>query len=115
MNEVITVQVPVMVDAASLWSETFGSGWEYSSVAVRVKYHEGTDWETPGSATVTIGGGDDERHSATITVQDLANAYGKLIAMGYHHCGAPIALDDFDACASFDMLQMAVCGELIYG
>lgn len=115
MNQVITVQVPVMVDAQALWSETFGSGWEYSSVAIRVRYQGDADWETPGTASVTIGDTPDERQTAEITVQDLATAYGKLIAMGYHHCGAPIALDDFDACASFDMLQMAVFGELIYG
>ena len=115
MNETLTVQVPVTIDAQDLWSETFGSGWEYVAVEVDVDFQDDAAWDKPGTAIVTIGDEDDEeRQTATITVQDLANAYGKLVAMGYHHCGAPIALGDFDACASFDMLQMAVFGELIY-
>lgn len=114
MNETITVQVPVTINAEDLWSETFGSGWEYAEVAIRVRYQDGATWETPGVASVTIGDTPEERQTAELTVQDLANAYGKLIAMGYHHCGAPITLGDFDACASFDLLQMAVFGELVY-
>jgi hypothetical protein len=114
-NEAITVMIPVTVNAEDLWSNVFGGGWEYSSVRITVKYSEGADWQTMGSANVTIGDDAEERKTATVTVQELAEAYGKLVAMGYHHCGAPIELDDMDACSSFDVLQMAVFGELVYG
>jgi hypothetical protein len=114
-NQVITVTIPVTVNAEDMWSNVFGGGWEYSSVRITVKYGVGANWQTIGTATVTIGDDAEERKTATLTVQDLAEAYGKLIAMGYHHCGAPIELDDMDSCSSFDVLQMAVFGELVYG
>jgi hypothetical protein len=114
-NQVITVTIPVTVNAQDMWSSVFGSGWEYSPVRITVKYGEGADWETMGTAQVTIGDDAEERKTATITVQELAEAYGKLVAIGYHHCGAPISLEDMDACSSFDVLQMAVFGELVYG
>jgi uncharacterized protein YwlG (UPF0340 family) len=114
-NQVITVTIPVTVNAEDMWSNVFGSGWEYSSVPITVKYGAGCDWEHMGTALVTIGEDEEDRQTRNLTVMDLAEAYGKLIAMGYHHCGAPLSLDDMDACASFDILQVAVFGELVYG
>lgn len=112
----VTINVPLVVSAADLWSETFGSGWEYSDVAIRVVYQGEANWETPGVATVFIENPEGEgMTSMDIRVEILAEAYGKLIAMGYTHCGAPIALGNFDACASFDILQMAVFSELVFG
>lgn len=117
MSELVLVTIPLVVEADRLWSEVFGGGYEFSPVACRVRFEEGTTWDKAGRATVGIEDPNDETKlvRATVGIQDLAEAYGKLVGSGYHHCGASLDLDSFDACSSFDMLQMVVFGELVYG
>jgi hypothetical protein len=110
----ITVNIPVTIDGEELWSETFGSGWEYAQAPIKVTFKDEAEWDKPGLALVKIHNGE-EWQKAELSMWSLATAYAKLAEIGYHHCGAPLTLGDFDACASFDMLQMAVFGELIYG
>lgn len=112
-STMVTVNIPVTLDADELWNETFGSGWEYAEAPIKVSYIGEAEWDKPGIATVKIYDGE-AWQGAEVNVYDLAEAYAKLVTIGYHHCGAPLTLGDFDACASFDMLQMAVFGELIY-
>lgn len=116
MTNMITVNIPVTLDAEELWSETFGSGWEYAEFQISVDFKNDASWETPGNAGIAIVKIHDGEtwQKAEVTPQTLADAFAKLSAIGYHHCGAPLALGDFDACASADMLQMAVFSELVY-
>jgi len=52
-----------------------------------------------------------------VTVEDLANAYSKILSEGLYHCGGLVSpdLDEWDACVSDYVLQFAIFGELIYG
>ncbi len=113
----VTITVPIVIDADALWRNVFGSGYEYSGVSCHVIFGPGSAWDKAGTADVYIEDPDDsdKRVCKRVVIDDVAEAYGKLLAMGYTHCGAPLDLDSFDACASFDMLQMMVLGELVYG
>ncbi len=112
----ITITVPVVIEADRLWSEVFGGGYEYAPAVCRVKFDHGTTWEKAGVAQVFIENPENDMAlvDRRVVIDDIAEAYGKLLAMGYHHCGAPLDLDSFDSCASFDVLQMAVFGELVF-
>lgn len=118
MVEFITITVPVVINADRLWGEVFGGGYEYSPVQCQVAFSGESAWDKAGIALVSIENpedGEEAMVSKRVVIDDIAEAYGKLLTMGYHHCGAPLDLDSFDACASFDLLQMVVFGELVYG
>ena len=119
MNAVQTYnQVIDGIDIEELWSETFGSGWEYAEFDIRVKYADGTDWDKPGNSAVAIHNGD-QWVIKQVGIATLFDAYKALKAMAdrgeYNHCGTGVDLGNFDACVSADLLQLAVLGEIIYG
>lgn len=106
------------IDVEELWSETFGSGWEYAPFDIRVKYANGTDWDVPGMAVVAIHN-EEEWVIKQVGIATLLDAYRKIRAMAdqgeYNHCGTGVDLGNFDACVSADLLQLAVLGEIIFG
>lgn len=76
-------------------------------------YSEGSDWDKVGEITITAWDGETEGEAfitKTLTVQDLADAYGKCLTEGYK-----FNLDDFDACDGDVVVQMAMFGEVVYG
>jgi len=111
------ILVSKAMDKDDLWSSVFGSGWEYMDWWRNVKYLEG-DWDKSGQVVVTFLDPNDVTESKTATkrlnIVDIANAYSKLMAMGYTHCGGE-SIDEADACTSDALLQIAVFGEFIYG
>ena len=110
------VVVPLAMDADEVWSDVFGSGYEYSPWWYKVTFSSGADWDKAGTATIKHWSKDSEDTLETtkITVEDLAKAYATLIAEKWTHCNG-CGLDDPDACSSDVVLQMAVFGEIIYG
>ena len=106
------------INVEELWSETFGSGWEHAGFDIRVKYANGTDWETPGISAVAIHNGD-QWVIKQVGIATLLDAYRTLKAMAdrgeYNHCGTGVDLGNFDACVSGDLLQIAVLGKIIFG
>ena len=109
------VTIPITVELEDLWSDIFGSGWEYSDWFVHIDYGDG-DWDRPSTIVVKHFSKDDEEivMRTTLTVEDVVNAYAKLAQQRYTHCGG-CALDDPDACTSDAVLQHAVYGDIIYG
>ena len=111
------VLICVAKDKDEVWSNVFGSGWEYLDWITSVTYKEG-DWDTHGIAVVTYLDPEDPREEATLskelTVVDLANAWSNLTTSGWVHCGEE-SLDEPDACSTDAVLQQALFGELIYG
>lgn len=105
------------VDKDDLWADVFGGGYEFLPWWRDVTFPNG-DWETHGTAVVTVLDPDDPDEQETITkeltVTDLANAWSALTTSGFHHCGNN-TLDDADACTSDAVLQQAVFGGIIYG
>lgn len=115
-NDKDKVVVPLTMDADEIWSDVFGSGYEYSPWWVRVSYSNGADWDKHGVATIKHWGKEDDNvlETTKVTVEDIAKAYATLTADKWTHCGG-CGLDDPDACSSDVVLQMAVFGEIVYG
>jgi len=114
------ITIPISIDRETLWSGTFGGGWEYSSWWVGMKYGVGGSWDTIGDGTFTLTCEDPDDPDAepikkTLTIADLARAYGIAVENNYHHCGTKWDLEDPDHCVSDGILQLAFFGELIYG
>lgn len=111
------ITIPLTIDADEVWSDIFGSGWEYSDWFVGVKYHDGGDWDIPSNITIRHWDPETEGErviSTDLSVKQVLEAYAKLLSERYTHCGN-CALDDPDACTSDAVLQYAVYGEFIYG
>lgn len=113
MSSIITV--PVQFKAEDFWSEIMGSAWESWDWWVTLDYSEGADWDKVGEITVTSWDGEGECEedgtlTKTLTIQDLAEAYGKCLAEGCR-----INIHDLDACQGDQILQMAMFGEIVYG
>lgn len=115
MSEKITI--PLEIDVEEVWSDIFGSGWEYSDWFVNVIYHDGGDWDKPSRITVKHWDPETEGErviKTDLSVEQVLQAYAKLLGERYTHCGG-CALDDPDACTSDAVLQHAVYGDFIYG
>jgi hypothetical protein len=114
------IVIPVSIDRDTLWSNVFGGGWEYSSWWVGLKYGKGGSWDNIGDGTFTLTCEDPDDDNAkpvkkTLTIDDLARAYGVALSNNYHHCGTAWDIEDPDHCVSDGILQLAFFGELIYG
>jgi hypothetical protein len=116
MDEKKLVVVPITYDADEIWSDVFGSGYEYCPWWVGVKYSDGADWDKHGVATIKHWGKEDEDvlEVTKITIEDIAKAYATLTADNWTHCGG-CGLSAPDGCSSDVVLQMAVYGEIVYG
>jgi hypothetical protein len=111
MSSIITV--PVQFKAEDFWSEIMGSAWETYDWWVTLDYSEGADWDKVGEITVKSWDGETEGEaliSKTLTIKDLAEAYGKCLAEGFR-----INIHDLDANQGDVILQMAMFGEVVYG
>lgn len=115
------VKVTYNKDANELWSDVFGSlgGFLDHSWLHHIKYITG-NWNKHGLVELTIDNPAPEFNEETVhttkqlKVEDLADAYSKLMNNDYKHCGG-CELDDPDACTADAILQTAVYGELVYG
>lgn len=111
-----------------LWSAFWGSGFESDPVTrnylMSLDFIEG-DWETLGVAEVdyvsedddTEGEDEDKWLTKRLNVEDITNALA--IAMkGYRHvpCGGDITpeFDNWDACISDIILQLALYGKEVW-
>lgn len=110
------VTIPMQVEAEELWSDVFGSGWEYFEWFTAIKYEEGSDWDKPGTVLIKSWSPTDEdkRIITRITLDDVVEAYTTLTNKGWSHCGGS-GLDNADACTSDAILQTIIYGELVYG
>lgn len=110
------IVLPVEVDAEDFWSNVLGSAWETWDWWVRLDYSEGSDWDKLGEITITAqdpnADWEDEQPTITktLTVEDLAAAYGKCISEGHR-----FNLEDLDASDGDCVIQMAMFGEVVYG
>ena len=110
-------EIRINIDDAELWGATFGSSGESMPWYQALTFSDGADWDKPGEATITIGIEDDEPVTRTVTVGDLADALGRVIARPTYHCGERIthaSIEDSDACVADAIMQMAVLGEIRY-
>ena len=111
----------ITVDDKELWSCVMGSGWETWDWWRVIRYADGTDWKTPGKVLVAVADPDDEdqRVAKTITVDDLARAVSVAIEKNYNgglgHMINWLSFEDYDACASDVIMQIAVLGDVVYG
>lgn len=111
MSSIITV--PVQFKAEDFWSEIMGSAWETWDWWVRLDYSQGAAWDKVGEITITSWDGETEGETLvtkTLTIQNLAEAYGKCLAEGFR-----INIHDLDAGQGDVILQMAMFGEVVYG
>jgi hypothetical protein len=108
------VTVPVSVPADDLWEMTFGSGFETWSWWQNVHYGPFSSWDKAGTVTLTAWNGEDEGEgdyiTKTLSVADIADAYGWYVGKGY-----TTMYEDFDADSSDVVIQKAFYGEVIYG
>jgi hypothetical protein len=109
-----TVTITRKLDAVEFWSSIMGSTEFMGEQWLKVKYHGESDWDKPGSVTITADNGEEEV-AKTLTIEDLVQAYEAVIARPYYHCGGTIDIDNMDECASDIVLQQAVFGDVIYG
>ena len=103
------------VDVEQVWSDTLGSGWEYSEWFLGIRY-DGGDWDKSCNAKLRHLSKTDEEVIVTteFTPEMLVEAYNRLVREKYTHCGG-CSMDDPDACTSDAVLQYMVYGDLIYG
>jgi len=118
MSETIDITVPVSKQL--LWEATFGGGWEFMEWWVKLEYANGGDWNIIGTGEFTLTAcdpddPDEPTTTKTLTIEDLAKAYGVALARNLGHCGGSWDLDDPDACVSDGLLQLAFYGDVIYG
>jgi hypothetical protein len=114
-DDKILVMAPV--DKDELWSNIFGSGYEYATEGwlYSIDFPEG-DWEKHGVAEVKYEDPDTGTATRkTLTIVDIANAVSDLNEQGWTHCGRCVILEDDDACVGDAVLQQALFGELIFG
>ena len=88
------------------WWLEYNWNWQANDKEV-VKVVEITydDEETEGGVKVTV------------TLEDILGAYAKVVAGNYYHCGSKITadIDEWDACCSDIILQMAIFQEVMFG
>lgn len=115
------VKVTYNKEANELWSDVFGSlgGFLDHSWLHGIRYYTG-DWDKHGLVELTIDNPAPELDESNphmtkrLKVEDIAEAYSKLMNNNYTHCNG-CELDDPDACTADAILQTAVYGELVYG
>ncbi len=103
------------MSAVDFWSSIMGSTEFQGEQWLKVRYHGESDWDKPGSVTITAENGEGEEVTKTLMIEDLVQAYEAVIAHGYHHCGMTVDIDNMDECASDIVLQQAMFGDVIYG
>jgi len=112
-----------------LWSYMWGSGFESDPVTrnylMSMEFIEG-DWETIGTVEIgyvaedddTEGEDEDKWLTKRLNVEDITTALTKAMSEGYHHvpCGGKIGVDfdDWDACISDIILQLALYGKEVW-
>jgi hypothetical protein len=109
-----TVTITRTIDATEFWSSIMGSTEFMGEQWLKVRYHGDSDWDKPGSVTITADNGEEEV-TKTLHIEDLVQAYEAVIAKPYYHCGGTVDIYNMDECASDIVLQQAVFGDVIYG
>lgn len=118
MEERKTITIPMTMDAEEFWSEIMGSTEFYEEWWAAVKFKDGAQWDKPGKVDITVYTDVDsstETVTKTLDIDDLAKAYGEVIAKPYYHCGGTVDIHNMDSCASDIVLQQAMFGDVIYG
>ena len=110
------VTVSFEVDDEMLWSSVMGSGFEMWSWWSKFRFVDGADWDKPGKVILGIDDpatpeSDPSEISKTLTVRDLAVAYGRCLEQGYN---LDQTIDTWDASEGDLVLQMAMLGEVTY-
>ena len=115
------VQFEIEVEVADLMSGVFDNLWRSSSPWIAE-----TNWDWQASPTQTAvevcydtpeDGEGDFTGRSTVTAEDLAHAYGKILKEKRYHCGELVTSDieDWDSCVADYVLQYALFEKLIYG
>jgi hypothetical protein len=82
------IMVTKTMDKDDLWSEVFGSGWEYMSWWVGAKFLEG-DWDKHGQVIMSYLDPDDPTETKALTkrldIVNIANAYSSLMTLSLIH------------------------------
>ena len=144
VKEFVYIDVPIKVDPQKLWSSTFYNIFTNTSPWVHMIVTE--DWED-WSTTAEVWSDDPDYDGAqdhllpggmyfsfqwpdlpeeyrlascykkVFTLQDVLDAYRKLLAKPHYHCGELVTMDteEWDACVSDYMIQYLMYDEIIYG
>lgn len=112
------IAIPIMFRKDELWMEIFGSFNGVGEWWKSIKFID-CDWETPGTVRIEaytdVDDNEEETVVKTLTIEDVAKAYGEAVSKPYYHCGTTVDIHSMDECASDIVLQQAVFGEVIYG
>lgn len=109
----ITVEVP----DADVWSAVFGSAFDTYPWWRDVRFHHGTDWQTPGLVRLVIDNpyepeGSTHTRNRTIGMPQLEEAINTGISAGL----VPNDVEKWDSADYADtILQIAVLGDVYYG
>jgi len=81
---------------------------------------EAVSWDDNASSSAKVTGENPEGGASItkqISVSDLRKAFDKAVSSGYRHCGGYgyADVDDWDACVSDTLLQLAFYGDVIFG
>jgi hypothetical protein len=110
----MSVTIPFVMKDEEFWSEVLGSTEFTNEWWLRVKYLDGASWDKPGLVQLTIGDGEGNDLTRTLSLADIVEAYKAVVEQGYHHCGSKIDIFNMDECASDIVLQQAMFGDVIY-
>ena len=123
METATKVNITISVDAHEFVSAVLGSSFTTWSWWTEFKFVDGYDWDTTPSnhnlKFVKVGIQDPESYDIdddvktkrkSLSVNDIAKAFGELVSKGY-------TLDhaDLDAIGADSVMQYAVLGEVTYG
>jgi hypothetical protein len=112
----VPVKIEILISEDKLMNDFMGCNWEQDPVARGFVHH----YERKLGDTKFLITFEDEHSGLStrlILVDDIAKAWGELVASGAEHCGELIGLDseDWDACVGTAILQQILYGEEIYG
>jgi hypothetical protein len=110
------VTIPVQVDAAELWSNVFGSGWDSWWWWRGVKYLGSADWDKPGLVSITAADPElwDDERDATITKTFSITDLTKSVAWWMERHPEQ-DIEDFDGDSGDCIVQHMIYGEVVWG
>jgi hypothetical protein len=122
-------EVTTTIDMSELWEAVWGSdgaGIIYWCEMIRDANKGSIDLWVNNEAGELVGNpqdfmlqsydeSDGEVTWHSITLRQLADAYGKALSAGETHCGESLSMADADACFGDIVLQYACFGEMLYG
>ena len=114
-----TISVKTQVNSRELMSAVFFGIWRSTSPWFHPFAYDEDEY-TPGMRVSIVAEDPDDQSKSIrkdVNASMLASGLEHLIGRGAGHCGEKITadLDEWDACVSDQVLQVAIYGDVIYG